>query len=199
MEKLGIMGGTFDPIHLAHIYIAEEAKRQLNLDKVLFMPAGSQPLKINKNVTKASLRLEMVKEAIKGIDYFEVSDYEIKKKGMSYTYLTVENFKAPNRKVFFITGADCLMDLEMWNGVNRIFNACEFVVFTRPGYDEEKLKAQKMKIEEKYNKKVILIHVNSPNISSTMIREKIRDGKKVDNLLSKNVLNIIQKEELYKE
>lgn len=199
MEKLGIMGGTFDPIHLAHIYIAEEAKRQLNLDKVLFMPAGSQPLKINKNVTKASLRLEMVKEAIKGIDYFEVSDYEIKKKGMSYTYLTVENFKAPNRKVFFITGADCLMDLEMWNGVNRIFNACEFVVFTRPGYDEEKLKVQKMKIEEKYNKKVILIHVNSPNISSTMIREKIRDGKKVDNLLSKNVLNIIQKEELYKE
>ncbi|MEI3338468.1 MAG: nicotinate-nucleotide adenylyltransferase [Clostridium sp.] len=199
MEKLGIMGGTFDPIHLAHIYIAEEAKRQLNLDKVLFMPAGSQPLKINKNVTKASLRLEMVKEAIKGIDYFEVSDYEIKKKGMSYTYLTVENFKAPNRKVFFITGADCLMDLEMWNGVNRIFNACEFVVFTRPGYDEEKLKAQKMKIEEKYNKKVILIHVNSPNISSTMIREKIRDGKKVDNLLSKNVLNIIQKEGLYKE
>lgn len=199
MEKLGIMGGTFDPIHLAHIYIAEEAKRQLNLDKVLFMPAGSQPLKINKNVTKASLRLEMVKEAIKGIDYFEVSDYEIKKKGMSYTYLTVENFKAPNRKVFFITGADCLMDLEMWNGVNRIFNACEFVVFTRPGYDEKKLKAQKMKIEEKYNKKVILIHVNSPNISSTMIREKIRDGKKVDNLLSKNVLNIIQKEGLYKE
>ena len=84
MEKLGIMGGTFDPIHLAHIYIAEEAKRQLNLDKVLFMPAGSQPLKINKKVTKASLRLEMVKEAIKGIDYFEVSDYEIKKKGMSY-------------------------------------------------------------------------------------------------------------------
>ena len=199
MEKLGIMGGTFDPIHLAHIYIAEEAKRQLNLDKVLFMPAGSQPLKINKKVTKASLRLEMVKEAIKGIDYFEVSDYEIKKKGMSYTYLTVENFKAPNRPVFFITGADCLMDLEMWNGVNRIFNACEFVVFTRPGYDEKKLKAQKMKIEEKYNKKVILIHVNSPNISSTMIREKIRDGKKVDNLLSKNVLNIIQKEGLYKE
>lgn len=199
MEKLGIMGGTFDPIHLAHIYIAEEAKRQLNLDKVLFMPAGSQPLKVNKNVTKASLRLEMVKEAIKGIDYFEVSDYEIKKKGMSYTYLTVENFKSPNRQVFFITGADCLMDLEMWNGVNRIFNACEFVVFTRPGYDEKKLKAQKMKIEEKYNKKVILIHVNSPNISSTMIREKIRDGKKVDNLLSKNVLNIIQKEGLYKE
>lgn len=199
MEKLGIMGGTFDPIHLAHIYIAEEAKRQLNLDKVLFMPAGSQPLKINKKVTKASLRLEMVKEAIKGIDYFEVSDYEIKKKGMSYTYLTVENFKAPNRQVFFITGADCLMDLEMWNGVNRIFNACEFVVFTRPGYDEKKLKAQKMKIEEKYNKKVILIHVNSPNISSTMIREKIRDGKKVDDLLSKNVLNIIQKEGLYKE
>ena len=199
MERLGIMGGTFDPIHLAHIYIAEEAKKQLNLDKVVFMPAGSQPLKVNKKVTKASLRLEMVREATKGIDYFEVSDYEIKKKGMSYTYLTVENFKAPDRKVFFITGADCLMNLEMWNGVNRIFDACEFVVFTRPGYDEKRLEEEKLKVEEKYNKKIILIHVNSPNISSTMIREKIRDGKKVDNLLSKNVLNIIQKEGLYKE
>lgn len=199
MERLGIMGGTFDPIHLAHIYIAEEAKKQLNLDKVLFMPAGNQPLKVNKKVTDASLRLKMVKEAIKGIDYFEVSDYEIKKKGMSYTYLTVEKFKAPNRKVFFITGADCLMSLEMWNEVKRIFDACEFVVFTRPGYDEEKLEAQKEKIEEKYNKKIILIHVNSQNISSTMIREKIRDGKKVDNLLSKGVLDVIEKEGLYKE
>lgn len=199
MERLGIMGGTFDPIHLAHIYIAEEAKKQLNLDKVLFMPAGSQPLKVNKKVTDAFLRLKMVKEAIKGIDYFEVSDYEIKKKGMSYTYLTVENFKAPNRKVFFITGADCLMSLEMWNEVKRIFEACEFVVFTRPGYDEEKLEAQKEKIEEKYNKKIILIHVNSQDISSTMIREKIRDGKKVDNLLSKGVLDVIEKEGLYKE
>lgn len=199
MERLGIMGGTFDPIHLAHIYIAEEAKKQLNLDKVLFMPAGNQPLKVNKKVTDAFLRLKMVKEAIKGIDYFEVSDYEIKKKGMSYTYLTVEKFKAPNRKLFFITGADCLMSLEMWNEVKRIFDACEFVVFTRPGYDEEKLEAQKEKIEEKYNKKIILIHVNSQNISSTMIREKIRDGKKVDNLLSKGVLNVIEKEGLYKE
>ena len=199
MERLGIMGGTFDPIHLAHIYIAEEAKKQLNLDKVLFMPAGNQPLKVNKKVTDASIRLKMVKEAIKGIDYFEVSDYEIKKKGMSYTYLTVEKFKAPNRKLFFITGADCLMSLEMWNEVKRIFDACEFVVFTRPGYDEEKLEAQKEKIEEKYNKKIILIHVNSQNISSTMIREKIRDGKKVDNLLSKGVLNVIEKEGLYKE
>ena len=79
MERWGIIGGSFDPIHLAHIYIADEAKKKLNLDKIIFMPVGSQPLKQYKKATEASLRFKMVKEAIKGKVGFEVSDYDIKK------------------------------------------------------------------------------------------------------------------------
>ena len=93
MKRIGIIGGTFDPIHLAHVNIAKEAKDRLNLDKVIFIPAGSQPLKIDKKVTRASLRFNMVEKAIEGYDGFEVSDYEIKKQGLSYTFQTLEHFK----------------------------------------------------------------------------------------------------------
>lgn len=199
MERLGIIGGTFDPIHLGHIYIAKQAKEKLNLDKVIFMPAGSQPLKVNKKVTKASLRLQMVKKAIQGIGYFQVSDYEIKKEGMSYTYLTLEEFYAPNRELFFITGADCLMNLELWQGIEKIFKCCTFVVFTRPGYDKLELKKKKIKLEEKYKTNIEVLEVSSPNISSTKIREKIKDNIDVSNFLPEGILEIIKEHGLYRE
>ena len=85
MKKVGILGGTFNPIHLAHLYIAYEAKSQLNLDKIIFIPAGSPPHKRDKEVLKASLRYNMVCEAIKNYEDFEISNYEIDKKGYSYT------------------------------------------------------------------------------------------------------------------
>ena len=135
MKRIGIIGGTFDPIHLAHTNIAKEAKEKLDLDKVIFIPAGSQPLKLDKKVTKASLRFNMVKKAIEGFKGFEVSDYEIKKQGLSYTFETLEHFHKEEEKLYFITGADCLLDLEKWGNVKRIFELCTLVVLTRPGYD----------------------------------------------------------------
>ncbi|MGG7176764.1 nicotinate-nucleotide adenylyltransferase [Clostridium paraputrificum] len=199
MKKLGIIGGTFDPIHLAHIYIAEEAKRKLNLDKIIFMPAGSPPHKTNKRITGASLRFNMVKTAIEGKEGFEVSDYEIKKQGMSYTYETLEHFRESNREIYFITGADCLMDLEKWRGVDKIFELCKFVVFTRPGFNNLELMEQKKRVESKYKGEVIFLEVSERNISSTDIRKKIRDGEKVDKFLDKKVLKIIEEENLYRE
>ena len=118
MCRVGIIGGTFDPIHLAHIYIAEEAKKKLNLDKVIFMPAGIQPLKTDKKVTEASLRLEMVQKAIEGKIGFEVSDYEIKKEGKSYTYKTLEHFYKEYKDLYFITGADCLLGIDKWKEID---------------------------------------------------------------------------------
>ena len=103
MKRVGIIGGTFDPIHLAHLNIAKIAKDRLNLEKIIFIPAGSQPLKLDKKVTKASLRLNMVKTAIEGKDGFEVSDYEIQKQGISFTYETLEHFKKEDEQLYFIT------------------------------------------------------------------------------------------------
>ena len=198
MERWGIIGGTFDPIHLAHIYIAEEAKKQLDLQKIIFMPAGSPPHKTNKRITKASLRLNMIKSAIEGKEGFEVSDYEIKEKGMSYTYKTLKAFYKENREIYFITGADCLMNLEKWREVDTILKLCNFVVFTRPGYDNKNLLKQKKLIEDKYNTKIIFLNIEGKDISSTEIRKLILEGKDLRRYLPNKVIDIINKEKLYR-
>ena len=199
MCRMGIIGGTFDPIHLAHIYIAEEAKKKLNLDKVIFMPAGIQPLKTDKKVTEASLRLEMVQKAIEGKIGFEVSDYEIKKEGKSYTYKTLEHFYKEYKDLYFITGADCLLDIDKWKEIEKIFSLCKFVVFTRPGYNNNELVNKKRFVEEKYNGDIILLEVPGIHISSTEIREKIINNEKVDDILPAVVLDIIKEKGLYRE
>ena len=199
MCRVGIIGGTFDPIHLAHIYIAEEAKKKLNLDKVIFMPAGIQPLKTDKKVTEASLRLEMVQKAIEGKRGFEVSDYEIKKEGKSYTYKTLEHFYKEYKDLYFITGADCLLDIDKWTEIEKIFSLCKFVVFTRPGYNNNELVNKKRFVEEKYNGDIILLEVPGIHISSTEIREKIINNEKVDDILPAVVLDIIKEKGLYRE
>ena len=197
MKKIGILGGTFNPIHLAHLYIAYEAKSQLNLDKVIFIPAGSPPHKKNQNIVEASLRYEMVNEAIKSYEDFEISDYEVHKKGFSYTFETLRNFKNKDNELYFITGADCLMDIEKWKNPEEIFKLSKFVVFNRPGYNKDKLETQKIKIEDKFNTKITFLDIINLEISSSMIRERISEGKRVDFFLSKEVLNFIKENKLY--
>ena len=197
MKRIGIIGGTFDPIHLAHVSIAEEAKKRLDLDKVIFIPAGSQPLKIDKKVTRASLRFNMVEKALAGYEGFEVSDYEIKKQGLSYTFETLEHFQKEDEKIFFITGADCLLNLEKWKGVKRIFQLCTLVVLTRPGYDNEKLYEQKSYIEDKYKGEILILELPGMDISSTQIRQRVKEGKDISKLVAKEVFKLIKDNDLY--
>jgi len=197
MKRIGIIGGTFDPIHLAHVNIAKEAKKRLNLDKVIFIPAGSQPLKIDKKVTKASLRFNMVKEAIKGYEGFEVSDYEIQKQGLSYTFETLESFKKDDEELFFIVGADCLLNLEKWKNVKRILQLCTLAVLTRPWYDNKKLYEQKEYIEKKYNGNIEILQLKGIDISSTEIRQLVREGKNISKLVAEEVFKLIKENNLY--
>ncbi|MDU5106294.1 MULTISPECIES: nicotinate-nucleotide adenylyltransferase [unclassified Clostridium] len=197
MSKIGILGGTFNPIHLAHLYIAYEAKSQLNLDKIIFMPAGSPPHKKDKEVLEASLRYNMVCEAIKSYEDFEISDYEIHKTGYSYTYETLEKFKSEDNELYFITGADCLMDIEKWKKPEEIFKLSRLVVFNRPGYSKKNLIIQKDKIEMKFNTSIKFLDIIDLEISSSMIRKRIEEGKRVDFFLSKEVLNFIKENNIY--
>ena len=197
MKKIGILGGTFNPIHLAHLYIAYEAKSQLKLDKVIFIPTGNPPHKKDKKILEASLRYNMVYEAIKNYEDFEISKYEVEKEGYSYTFETLKHFKAKDNELYFITGADCLMDIEKWKNPEEIFKLSRFVVFNRAGYNEENLKIQKNKIEEKYNTNIDFLDIIDLEISSSMIRERINDGKRVDFFLSKEVLSYIQENNIY--
>ena len=197
MKKIGILGGTFNPIHLAHLYIAYEAKSQLKLDKVIFIPTGNPPHKKDKKILEASLRYNMVYEAIKNYEDFEISKYEVEKEGYSYTFETLKHFKAKDNELYFITGADCLMDIEKWKNPEEIFRLSRFVVFNRAGYNEENLKIQKNKIEEKFNTNIDFLDIIDLEISSSMIRERINDGKRVDFFLSKEVLSYIQENNIY--
>ncbi len=198
MKTLGIIGGTFDPIHYGHLYIAEVAIYKLKLDKVIFMPAGSPPHKENKRVTEASLRLLMVESAIKDISGFQVSNYEIEEKGKSYTYKTLEYFSTDNEEIYFIVGSDGLINFHTWEEPDKILKLCTLVVVTRPGFNKEELLKKKTYFEDKYNGKIIFLEVEGKEISSTEIRNKIKNNENIEKLLPKSVYDIINEKGLYR-
>lgn len=197
--KKAIFGGTFDPIHNGHIYIAYEALKCLELDKVIFMPSGNPPHKQGKNITDAFLRAEMIKMVIKNEEKFEISGYEINKTSINYTYETMEYYKQlePNTQWYFLTGTDCLMELESWKNVDRILNACKFVVFSRAGYYSQDIINQKKYIENKYNNSILYLNLKAVNISSTKVRNMIKNGIKASRYLPSNVYNTIKVLGLY--
>lgn len=195
--KIGIIGGTFNPIHLAHLYIAYEAMYQLNLDKIIFIPTGSPPHKKDMEILEASLRYNMVYEAIKNYEDFEISDYEIEKKGLSYTFETLEHFKNDDNELYFITGADCLMDIEKWKYPEKIFKLCNFVVFNRAGYSKKNLRIQKEKIQQKFNTNITFLDIIDLEISSSIIRNRIKEGKRIDFFMPREVLEYIITNNLY--
>ena len=200
MKRYGIIGGTFDPIHYAHLYITYETKEQLNLDEVIFMRAGKQPLKADKVVTDSKLRYDMVKAAIESYDKFSVSNYEIQKGGLSFTYETLEYFKNKSdedMELFFITGADCLETLEKWREVEKIFSLATLVVFPRGVMSKKEMIQKKQEIEEIYNGKIIILDLKELEISSTYIRERVNKNQRIDFFVPSKVTDIIYKNELY--
>lgn len=200
MKRYGMMGGTFNPIHLAHLYIAYEAKETLNLDKIIFMVAGNPPHKKDSEVIDSEYRYNMVKKAIEGYEGFEISDYEIKKNGYSYTYETLQYLKMQNDDVdiFFIAGADSLIDIEKWKNPDLILKNCIFVVFNRGEYNKSILEEQRLKLKKKYNAKIEILNISNIDISSSMIRERIANEKRVDFFLPQEVNNYIRKNKIYR-
>ena len=200
MKRYGMMGGTFNPIHLAHLYIAYEAKEALNLDKVIFMVAGNPPHKKDSPVIDSNYRYDMVKMAIKDYSGFEISDYEIQKQGYSYTYETLRYLKGDEEdvEVFFIAGADSLMDIEKWKNPELVLNNCTFVAFNRGEYTKETLEKQKIKLQNKYNSNIVLLDIINLDISSSMIRKRITEGKRVDFFMTKEVMEYIKENNLYR-
>ena len=194
MKKKAIFGGTFDPIHNAHLYVAHKAIRDLNLDSVIFMPSARPPHKLGLKTTDPYIRYEMVKMAIRGVEKFEVSDYELNQKALSFTYKTLEFFTQlePDTEWYFLTGMDCLMDIEKWKNSDKIFELCHFVVYNRTGYDFKNV------VQNKYFSRAIYLHMPILDISSSQIREDIRIGKNVSSLVPENVYNLVNELELYK-
>ena len=200
MNRKAIFGGTFDPIHNGHLHIAYEALNFLNLDQIIFMPSGNPPHKLKVDKTDAFIRCELIKMAVRGESFFQVSDYEINRKEINYTYKTLEYFISlePDTDWYFITGVDCLMELDSWKNVDRILNGCKLVVFNRPGYEKDEILKQKLKIEKIYNKEIIFMDLPLLDISSSIIKKKIKNGDNVSYLMPNGVYNTVLELGLYK-
>lgn len=199
--KIGIYGGTFDPVHLGHIKIALKTIEQLDLDQIWFVPAKIPPHKINSGVTNEIHRLNMLNEAIKDLDSrFVINNYELENDDVSYSYLTLTEFTAKykNHKFYFIMGEDSLIDFSTWRHPEIIANLVEIVVVPRSVKHFENIIKYSSVYEKLYDAVIHVLNFELVDISSTDIREKIKSGENISSLIPKRVYNYILDHNLYK-
>ena len=199
MQRIGIFGGSFNPVHNEHVKIAIGAVKELNLDKLFVMPTYVSPHKIGEDLLSGEDRLNMLKLAFLGVENIEISDYELSQKGVSYTYLTVLHFKKlyPNSKLYFILGSDMLEDFPTWKNPQIIVENANLVLLNREGMGENDSEAIS-KIKTLYNKGVISLKTKGLSVSSTEIRLRIKLNLDVSNLIDKKVENYLLKNNLFK-
>ncbi len=201
-KRIGIMGGTFDPIHIGHLILGETAYHQFHLDNVLFMPAGNPPHKQDReNRATDSQRVEMVRLAIASNPHFTLSMEEMHREGYSYTYRTLERLKKryPDTEYYFILGADSLYTFDEWKEPARILGACTILVGTRNHTSDEKLDRVIEQLEEKYHGKIKKLESLNIDISSKMIRSWIEKGRSLAYYVPDQVIEYIQKNNIYKD
>lgn len=197
--KIGIMGGTFNPIHYGHLILAQEALEQCDLDKVLFIPSGKSYMKDERKIVDGIMRYEMVERAICGNDKFFISDIELRRAGNTYTYETLLELEVlyPGSELFFIIGDDTLFTIESWYQPQIIFEHCTLVAAIREHADLQLLEAKRKELKDKYKASIILLKSSQIEISSTMIRDKISNRNSVQYLLPDAVRDYIKEHELY--
>lgn len=199
-KKIGIMGGTFDPIHYGHLVIANEVLDKYNMERIVFIPAGRPPHKKGPQASSQD-RFFMTNLATLSNDRFIVSDIEIKKPEMSYTINTITTLTRnyENAELYFITGMDALVDLPNWYRADELLKLCKFIAVKRPGYNTLEIEKKFNEILDKYNEQIELLQVPMLQISSTDIRKRIQTGRSVKYLLPDTVEDYIIKNKLYTE
>ena len=200
MKKIGIIGGTFDPVHYGHLILAEQARVEASLDQVVFMPAMVQPFKLNARIAGGNHRYAMLLEAVTGNPYFSVSRRELDSSEISYTINTLRDCKAElgdEAELFFIIGTDAFLGLEKWYASKELLEGFSFIVGTRPGYKERELKLLIGRLKEEYGTEIIEINNSEVEISSTGIKDRIQGGKSIKYLLPESVEEYIYKNRLY--
>lgn len=200
MQKIGFMGGTFNPIHNGHLLLAEWAKDYLGLDKVLIIPTGVSYLKAGTKILSGEERLKLVNLAIADHPDFESCDIEIRRDGYTYTYETLLELKQiyPGDEFYFICGADCLMFVDQWKNVNEIFQNCVFVAAVRDQASPEELENKRRELLRQFQADIRIMPFMKYSISSTEIRRRIADGKSIRYLVPEQVRKYILDKGLYR-
>ncbi|WDV44672.1 nicotinate-nucleotide adenylyltransferase [Clostridiaceae bacterium M8S5] len=198
--NFAIFGGTFDPIHYGHLFIAEEVRTKLQLDKIVFIPTGRSPHKKDKSVSSKRHRYEMTMLAIASNPCFEASDLEQKNNEVNYTVNTIKRFirdRSDIENLYFIIGADTLLQLRTWRNISELFKMCKFVVVSRPGFDDDKVKQEVDKLEKENGIKIINLKAKSLQISSSDIRERVKNFHSIRYTIPEEVRNYIYRNGLY--
>lgn len=186
--RLGIFGGSFDPIHLGHLIVAEYTKELMNLDKIIFVPVGN-PSHRENSLSLWEHRLKMIELSIEDNSSFEVSTIEILSNKKNYTYDTLVELKKmyPNDEIFEIIGEDSADYLHRWKNYEELISLCKFIVYKRDGYNFIS-----------GNENIMVIDSPKINISATFIRNKVKNNKSIKYLVNDKVLEYIENNKLYK-
>ena len=207
IKKIGMIGGSFDPVHYGHLLLAEQARQEAGLDQVVFMPAYVSPFKVEEKAAapkekaiRPSDRLWMVKTAIRGNPAFVVSSMEIEKASVSYTAQTIRKYKelcSQDQELWFITGADAFLEIERWKDASYLLNNVGFIIGLRPGFFEDALDALIERLQKNYGTQIRKLYSPQVDISSSLIRRLIAEGKSPRYLLPDTVLDYIRKQGFY--
>lgn len=197
---LGILGGTFDPIHTGHLILAETIREEAGLDGICFLPAWIPPHKQDAERVSAAHRQEMVRFAIQDNPRFSLQDLELRQQGISYTIHTLRSLAeeyGPHTELYFITGADAIMEIESWYLFKELLDEFPFLVGARPGFENDALHLQINKLTERYGARIRLITMPRIEISSTDIRNRVTIGKSIRYLVPELVEHYIDENQLY--
>ena len=202
MARIGLMGGSFDPIHLGHLVLAEEARESLGLERVLFVPNRLPPHKPGRQMASAADRLEMVKLAIADHGAFEACDVELRRDGPSYSIDTVRQLRAQHGDgwdIHFLIGADTLPELPTWFHAAELADLCKFVVASRPGQSLANLEPLRGTFTEAQIEATASRRIEIPliGVSSTEIRRRVREGRSIRYLVPEAVREFIIRHGLY--
>lgn len=197
MARIGLFGGTFNPIHVGHLTIAEEARLSAGLDRVIFIPSGDSYFKDPREIASREDRLKMTRLACG--DAYEVSDIETRREGPSYTAVTCRAFREmyPEDALFLILGADSVLEIDRWRDPGAIFDAVTVLAFTRGGEDAAALRAEAERLREKYRARIDIIDVFTLDVSSSDIRRFIAGGHAFRHLVSEPAYRYIKEHKLY--
>jgi nicotinate-nucleotide adenylyltransferase len=193
--RLGVMGGTFDPIHYGHLVTAEEALHQFGLDEVVFVPTGKPWMKEHEGVSPAEDRYLMTVIATASNPRFRVSRLEVDREGPTYTVDTLRSLRAEltGGELFFVSGADAILEIFQWKDPQELFDLAHFIAATRPGYDIAALEAQ----AEILRPEVSVMNIPALAISSTDVRARVAAGRPIRYLVPEGVNSYVQKARLY--
>lgn len=197
--RLGIFGGTFDPVHVGHLAAAERVREQAHLDAVVFMPAGVPVFKLDQKVSKGEERLDMCRLATAGNPRFDVSDIEVRRAGNTYTYETLRELRAhfpANVELFFIAGADAIITLGKWRNAFELTQLAHFIAMTRPGYSLEE--AERGVYVDGVRLDVEFMEVPGLNISSSYVRECVERNSTIRYIVPDAVREYIERHGLYR-